>query len=408
MAKDAKATKKPEKVEASNDAKKGGVKVTKAAAAKITKNQSPKDTKPAKTTEKSGAKSPAKSPAKSEPKSETKATKVTKAPKETKTDAKATKPAAKPAAKPATKPASKATKQALTNLQKAQAAKKVRGKNEAPNNTTERIGCYLNVNIAKKYIREMVKNTLNTDLGTINAQYPYAALTELLFLQFVRSTVEFNNKNQAKADLYEITFINCRSAILSNLSFNADIREATRSYDPARAMSYVNTIYDNGRLRSFIMQKAFTNSTNLSIEEPALNFLCYLVSTVMTSIVRAACHLAEYGKQKNISIRSFNAACSMYFSGELGALVEQRMAQIQGEFSSKNEDHDAEDKKEENDNDEDNEDEENEEENEDGDDEENDEDNDDEDEDDENEDEDNDEDEDDENEDDENEDEDEE
>src|SRR6056297_3052314 len=96
----------------------------------------------------------------------------------------------------------------ITNLQKAQAAKRSRGKYEAPNNNTEKIGCYLNVNIAKGYLRDLISNTLTYDLGTINAQYPYAALTELLFLELVRSTVTFNKKNHAKADLYEITYLN--------------------------------------------------------------------------------------------------------------------------------------------------------------------------------------------------------
>lgn len=282
----ARATKaKQNKAASKSNGKKGGVKVTKKAAAKITKNQSPKATK---------------------------------------------------AAKPKATKATKATKN-MSNLQKAQAAKKKRNKNEAPNNDTERIGCILNVRIARTFLRDLISNTLNMDLSTINAQYPYSALTELLFLQLVRSTVEFNNKNQAKADLYEVTYLNCRSAVLTNPCFSAEVREAARTYDPTRAMGYVNTIYDSKRLRTFITNKAFTNRSNLSLEEPALNFLCFLVSTIMTNVVRLACKLADYGNQKNVNIRAFVAATDIYFSGELGALVEQRMAEVQGEFSSKGE-----------------------------------------------------------------------
>jgi hypothetical protein len=283
--------------------KKGGVKVTKQAAAKINKKtSSPKTTKATKAT---------------------KATKsVTKAPKGK-------------------------SKNNMTNLQKAQAAKRSRGKYEAPNNNTERIGCFLNVNIAKKYLRDLISNTLNKDLGTINAQYPYAALTELLFLQLVRSTVEFNKKNQSKADLYEVTYLNCRSAVLTNNSFSSEVRELARDYDPTRAMGYVNTIYDHNRLRDFITHKAFTNKANYSVEEPALNFLCYLVSTIMTNVIRFACNLASYGNQKNVNIRAFVAATELYFCGTLGALVEQRMAEVQGEFSSKNEDEEVEEEVEE-------------------------------------------------------------
>lgn len=293
-----KASKAPKstKTQVTPEKKKGTVKVSKTAAAKLAK----------------GNVKNSKTGSRSAPKKVTKEPNVTKEPKTTK----------------ATRNIPKAVK---------------RDKYGPPNNNTERINCYLNVNIARRFLRDYISNTLSYEFGTINAQYPYAALTELLFLELVRSTAEFNKKNQGKADLYEVTYLNCRSAVLTTNTFPSLVRELARDYDPTRAMGYVNTIYDNARLRDFISQKTFTNKNNYNVEEPALNFLCYIVNSLMCEVVRTACFMIEFSGHKNVGIKAFIASCKQHFTGDLGALVEQRMSEITEEFYGARVDDDDED-----------------------------------------------------------------
>jgi hypothetical protein len=276
--------------------KKGAVKISKNSAARITKNNE---------SSKSASKS-------------VKSAKSTESPNDTENVEKTKKPMS-------------------ANLIKALKSKKARGKYDPPNNNTERIGCYLNVNLGKNELRDYIRNTLGYEMGTINSQYPYCGLMELLLLDFVRCTPSYNKKNHNKADLYEITYMNCKSAVLNNNNYSPRIHALAREYDPTRAMGYVNTIYDNGRLRDFISQKAFTNKTGYHIEEPALNFVCYLVKSLMCDVVQTACLMSEFGKNKNIGIKAIVYSCKQHFSGDLGALIEQRLSEIQDEFTTKKE-----------------------------------------------------------------------
>jgi hypothetical protein len=208
-------------------------------------------------------------------------------------------------------------------------------KGEAPNAGTAYINGTFNVNLARKEVKKYISNTLGLDLGTINAQYPYTAIAEALALYVVRASGKFNTKSAKKADLYEVTLENMRRAIRESNEFGYDIKSLSDSFNPT-AMNYTSTFFDTPKkLREFLEKKAFTNTTNVHINNESLNFICYIMSHTLASLTRTSCYLSQYGKKKNIQIRNFRFACNIHFSGELNELLTQRLSEIEALFDNK-------------------------------------------------------------------------
>ncbi|VBB18451.1 hypothetical protein YASMINEVIRUS_914 [Yasminevirus sp. GU-2018] len=291
--------------------KKGSVKVPAKDAAKL-KN-------PAKETAKAPAKSPAKAGAKAPAKETGKA------------QAKNAKPANKNA-KNAKKTEAPAKPNRMAGVEKGDAA----------NKGTAYINGTFNVNSAKKAMHSYISDSLGLELGTINAQYPYAAIAETLVLHVVRSSGKFNTKSAKKADLYEITLENVKRGIRESHEYGPEIKALVDSYNPT-AMNYVNTFFDTDKvIRKFIETKAFTNSTNVHINNDALNFVCYILSHTMSNLTRASCILSQYANKKNVQIKNFRFACELYFTGELRELLAQRLSEIEGKFANTKEGADGE------------------------------------------------------------------
>ena len=206
-------------------------------------------------------------------------------------------------------------------------------KGNAPNTGTAYINGTFNVNKAKNELKKYITNILNLDIGIINAQYPYTAITELLALYIVRASAKFNTKSSVKADLYEITFENMRRAIRESDEFGYDIKKLSNDFNST--ISYINNFFESEKiLRTFLEEKAFVNTTNVHINNESLNFICYILSHVMSYLTKTATILSCYAKKKKVLIRNFKYACEIHFSGELGHLLNQRISEIETLFTN--------------------------------------------------------------------------
>lgn len=215
--------------------------------------------------------------------------------------------------------------------------KVVRCDSKYPNKDTEFINGTFNVKTARKYLKSFITNTLNYELGTINAQYPYSACAEILVMYLVRASGRYNSKNSSMADLYEITLVNLQRAIRESRDFGVEINALSSSYNP-ELMDYTVNFFGNvSKLKTYIEQYAFANSTNVVLDSGALNFICYIVSSGLALLTRTSCIMSVYAKKKNIQVKNFKYACDIHFSGELGELIKQRVIEIEGLLANRKE-----------------------------------------------------------------------
>ena len=216
-------------------------------------------------------------------------------------------------------------------------------KGSAPNAGTAYINGTFNVNLARKELKKYIKNTLGLELGTINAQYPYTAIAEILALYIIRSSGKFSTKSAKKADLYEVTLENMRRAIRESSDFGADLKSLSEAFNPT-AMNYTTTFFDTEKtLCEFLEHKAFTNTSNVHINHESLNFVCYMLSHTLANLTKTSCYLSLYAKKKNVQIKNFRFACNIHFSGELNELMTQRLGEIESLFANNKEGVDVED-----------------------------------------------------------------
>jgi len=144
----------------------------------------------------------------------------------------------------------------------------------------------------------------------------------MLFVHPVSLTI----RAQKKADLYEVTLENIRRGIRESKDFGADIKALSESFNPT-AMNY--TFFAKDDLCNFLEKKAFTNTTNVHIDNESLNFVCFLLSHIMATITRTACILSECGGKSTVRMKNFKYACEIHFSGELFHLITQRLNEIE-------------------------------------------------------------------------------
>lgn len=174
---------------------------------------------------------------------------------------------------------------------------------DAPNIDTAFINGTFNVKYARKDLKRFISNTLGLKLGTINAQYPYSACAETLALYLVRSSGKYNTKNRKKADLYEVTLENLQRAIRESTEFGDKITALSDSF-VANAMDYTLNFFDSDKvLRKFLEQQAFTNTTNVHVDNDALNFVCYIVSHALSTLTHTACILSQRLQAPNLGRR---------------------------------------------------------------------------------------------------------
>jgi hypothetical protein len=210
-------------------------------------------------------------------------------------------------------------------------------KGSAPNAGTAYINGTFNVNLARKELKKYIKNTLGLELGTINAQYPYTAIAEILALYIIRSSGKFSTKSAKKADLYEVTLENMRRAIRESNDFGADLKSLSDAFNPT-AMNYTTTFFDTEKtLCDFLEHKAFTNTSNVHINHESLNFVCYMLSHTLANLTKTSCYLSLFAKKKNVQIKNFRFACNIHFSGELNELITQRLGEIESLFANNKE-----------------------------------------------------------------------
>jgi len=242
--------------------------------------------------------------------------------------------------------------QLLKKLNKKVSERKVvRCDSKYPNKDTEFINGTFNVKTARKYLKSFITNTLGytglvdekefPKIGTINAQYPYSACAEIFVLYLVRASGSFATRNSSKADLYEVNLENLQRGIREKRDFGVHITALSESYNPT-SMDYTANFFDNVKtLKRFIEQHAFTNTTNVHLDLNsnviALNFICYIVSNSLSLLTRTSCIMSVYAKKKNIQVKNFKYACDIHFSGELGALIKQRVTEIEGLLANRKE-----------------------------------------------------------------------
>lgn len=230
--------------------------------------------------------------------------------------------------------------QKKTGETKSQGKKRFEGvdKGDAPNNATAYINCSLNVNNAKKCIKRFIETILGLEgFKTMNAQYPYTAIVELFTLHLVRSSAQYNRKNNTRADLYGITLETIQKGVEDSKDFSEYIKSLSAKFDPT-GMDYMIGFFDSDKkLREFIEKRAFENRTNYSISNDALNLICYLCNHQMAQLTKTACELSAYARKQSVGIRNYTHACNIHFSGELLALVQQRLSEIENLFTNKKE-----------------------------------------------------------------------
>jgi hypothetical protein len=210
-----------------------------------------------------------------------------------------------------------------------------REKGSAPNADTASIDATFNTNYAKIEMKKYIQNILQLDYGTIRAQYPYVAITELLSLHFIRISAKYNVQNPQSAGLYDITREGIQRAIRECDDFDYYVKGIANDFKNTD-MNYSSAFFVDGDkvVRPFLESKALTNS-NINITPEALNFICYLLSRIMALLTKTACYLSTYAGKTNVQIKNFKIASRIHFTGELIMLIDQRIAEIETLFSFK-------------------------------------------------------------------------
>ena len=205
------------------------------------------------------------------------------------------------------------------------------------NNPTRLIGGSFNVNKASDQLKDLINKTLEfSELGCIQSHFAYSAIAELLALYIVRLSGKYNTKSAQNADLYEVSLDNLVRGIRESKDFGSDVKswaELFNSFD----MPYVSTFYDTEDVMvKFLEKKAFPNTSNVHISKDGLNFVCYMLSRILTNLTRIACLLSECGKKGKVQIRQFLYASRIAFTnnGELYKLIVQRLDEITDKVKS--------------------------------------------------------------------------
>ena len=207
-------------------------------------------------------------------------------------------------------------------------------KGDAANKGTAYIRATFNVNKAKHSLKNYISKTLDSKLGQMNAHYPYTAIVEELILHIVRSSGKYNAISAKKADLYNITLDNIQRGMRESNDFGSEVKYLVDSFNNL-SMDYIPTFFDTEKaLKEFIQTKSFTNNI-VVINNDALNFICFIIANIMSSLTRIACSYSEYAKKNNVLIRNFTSASGVYFGGSIREVIIQRLTEIEGLFSQK-------------------------------------------------------------------------
>jgi hypothetical protein len=172
-------------------------------------------------------------------------------------------------------------------------------------------------------------------LGNVGGgQYAYSVIAEILALYVIRGSVKFNEKSAKNADLYEVSLENLRRGIRESSGFGADIKALSDSFEPT-SMSYIPNFFDDGsekKLRKFLENKSFPNTSNIHIGGDSINFISYLMSHILAKLTRTVCLLNQYAGKSTITIDGFRYAVNIHFPGEhneLNELFIQRLDEIE-------------------------------------------------------------------------------
>ena len=210
-------------------------------------------------------------------------------------------------------------------------------KGDAPNTATAYINCILNVNHAKTRMKKLIEK-MKYDVGTLNAQYAYTAIAEVIVIYVVRTSCEFNAKNSEKADLFEVTLDSIKNGVRKSADLPCDIKLMIDNYNASNMLDYTQNFFDEEkRLKKLIVKRAFENKTNVAINASVINLLCYVVSTLLGRLTHAACVIGKRCDRKNIGIKDYVAACEILFTGVLASQLEQRLSEIDDLFANKKE-----------------------------------------------------------------------
>jgi len=194
-----------------------------------------------------------------------------------------------------------------------------------------------NVNLARKELKKYIKDTLGLELGVINAQYSYSAIAEQVALQLIRSSGKFNTKSSKKADLYEVKLEDVQRAIRESSDFSSDIKMRSEAFNPTEK-NYVSSFFDTEKvLKKYLEDKAFTDTNNVTIPKDTLNFVCYILSSLLPNLTRTACVFSEFAKKKNIKIKNLRYSCNIHLFGALRELVIRRIDEVETLVSGKKE-----------------------------------------------------------------------
>jgi hypothetical protein len=217
---------------------------------------------------------------------------------------------------------------------------------EGPNAKTILIGCTLNVNIAKSHMLQFIKKALGMNFGSIKADCAYVAILESVALYLVGATAKYNTKNAEKANLYEVTLENLQRVVRESNEFGSELKDASENYKP-EAMDHTSVFFGGGGnkqsksdkvLKDLLEKKAFTNATNVSINEKAMNYVCYMLTRTMGQLTKTACVLSQFAGLKNIQIKNFRCAVEIHFSDELRQILFQRIDEVTDKVANSKED----------------------------------------------------------------------
>ncbi len=211
-------------------------------------------------------------------------------------------------------------------------------KGDAPNNATAYINGTFNVNTAKKELKSYITTTLgNEELGTNNAQYAYAAITEVLLLSIVRSSLQYMKKNKKQADMFDVNFENLSRCMKESDAMRKAFKNrvyVVEGFDPT-SLNYTSGFFESDKvIKAYIEARAFPNTTNVVVSNDAINYLCYIIRHSLSELTRTACEMCAYARKKNVSIRSFIYACNIHFDDDLKKSLNQRLLEIDTLFSN--------------------------------------------------------------------------
>ncbi len=214
---------------------------------------------------------------------------------------------------------------------KVQKVKKEKG--AAPNMKTALIGCALNVNIAKTEMLLFIQKTLGLTFGSIKADCAYVVILESIALYLVGSTGKYNTKNAEKANLYEVTLENLQRVVRESNDFGSELKEVSENYKSGTvnyASSFLggNKVGSDKILKELLESKAFINTTNVSVNNEALNYVCYMLSHAMGYLTKTSCVLSQFAGLKKVQIKNYRSAVDIHFTGELKQVLFQRIDEV--------------------------------------------------------------------------------